>query len=144
MKRLMASFIMVLMSVSIACAEWSVNFRDTYADPKGGIDVAVDNALKEGKTPEMIVQVALEIEGLNPQNLVRALYCAGANGQDIRAASEKYKISEAILAIAYKKSIDECGDRVADSQAYTPVGTGPSFARPAGGRSGSFASRSTF
>ncbi len=144
MKRVMASFIMVLMSVSIAYAEWSVNFRDTYADPKGGIDIAVENALQEGKTPEMIVKVALEIEGLNPQNLVRALYCAGANGQDIRNASEKYNISEAILAIAYKKAIDECGDRVADSQAYTPVATGPSFGGPAGGRSGTFASQSTF
>lgn len=144
MKSLVISFVMVLMSLSVACAEWSGNFRDTYADPRGGIDIAVENALKEGKTPEMIIEVGLEIEGLNPQNLVRALYCAGASGQDVRAAAEKYKITEALIAAAYKKSIDECGDRVADSQAYTPVATGPSFATPTGGRTGSFSSQATF
>lgn len=140
----MIALVMVLMSVSIACAEWIVDFRDTYASK--GIDKAVEDALKEGRNPDLIVEAGLEIQGLNPQNLVRALFCAGANGQDIRAAAEKYKITEPIVAAGYKKSIDECGDRVADSQAYTPVGGGPSFSTPSGGggRSGSYASESRF
>ncbi|MBU1564282.1 MAG: hypothetical protein KJ630_01475 [Proteobacteria bacterium] len=142
MKRLLIACVMVLFSVSIASAEWIVDFRDTYSAE--GIDKAVENALKDGKNPEIIVEIGLEIEGLNPQNLVRALYCAGASGQDIRAAAEKWQIAEPIIAAGYKKSIDECGDRVADSQAYTPVGTGPSFATPRGGRNGSYASESTF
>jgi len=142
MNRLVIACLMVLLSVSFASAEWIVDFRDTYA--ADGIDKAVENALKDGKNPEMIVEVGLKMEGLNPQNLVRALYCAGASGQDIRAAAEKWNISEPIIAAGYKKSIDECGDRVADSQAYTPVGTGPSFATPSGGRSGKNPSPSTF
>ena len=141
MKKMMITCVMLLMSVSIAYAEWMVDFKDNYAAK--GIDNAVENALKEGKKPDVIVEVAMEIEGLNPQNLVRALYCAGASGQDIRAAAEKYKISEPIIAAGYKKSVDECGDRVADSQAYTPVG-GPSFSTPSGGRSGNFVSTSRF
>ncbi len=142
MKKFGIACVMVLFSVSIACAEWMVDFRDTYSTE--GIDKAVEKALKDGRNPDLIVEVGLEIEGLNPQNLVRALYCAGASGQDIRAAAEKWKISEPIVVAGYKKSIDECGDRVADSQAYTPVATGPSFATPSGGRGGSFASPSTF
>ena len=142
MKKMVIACAMLLMSATVACAEWMVDFRDTYASK--GIDKAVEDALKEGKNPALIVEVGVEIEGLNPQNLVRALYCAGASGQDIRAAAEKYQISEPIVVAGYKKSIDECGDRVADSQAYTPVASGPSFSTPSGGRSGSFASTSRF
>lgn len=139
MKRMIMALAMVFLSVSVVCAEWLVDFRDTYASK--GIDKAVEDAMKNGKNPDLIVEAGLDIQGLNPQNLVRALYCAGASGQDIRAAAEKYKISEPIVAAGYKKSIDECGDRVADSQAFTPPGSGgPSFSTPSGGRSGSFAS----
>ena len=134
MKSLVVACVMVLFSVSLACAEWNVDFRNTYA--ADGIDKAVENALKDGKKPDLIVEVAVEIEGLNPQNLIRALYCAGATGQDIRAAAEKYNIPFPIVTAGYKKSIDECGDRVADSQAYTPVDSGPNFTRPVVGRSG--------
>ncbi len=86
--------------------------------------------------------MALELEGLNPQNLIKALYCAGAKGQDIREAAEKYNISEMILAAGFKKSKAECSDMVADAQAYTPVGLGPSFATPVSTRGGSLASPS--
>lgn len=141
MRRLLLAWVLVLCSISIACAEWLVDFRDTYVAE--GIDKAVENALKDGKTPDLIVENGLELEGLNPQNLIKALYCAGAKGEDIRAAAEKYTLSEVIVAAGYKKSKAECGDQVADSQAYTPVGEqGPSFATPTHGRSGSLASPS--
>lgn len=141
MKGIAAACVLVLFSVSIACAEWLVDFRNTYVSE--GIDKAVENALKDGKTPVLIVENSLELEGLNPQNLIKALYCAGANGQDIREAAEKYNISEMILAAGYKKSKAECADQVADTQAYTPAGNlGPSFATPTRGRNGSFASPS--
>jgi hypothetical protein len=138
MKKIWLACFLLMFGASMACAEWMVDFKNTYA--KEGVDKAVVNALKEGKSPEAIVELGVEIEGLNPQNLIRALYCAGANGQDVRTAAEKYSISEPILVAGYKKAIDECGDRVADSQAYTPVATGPSFATPVGGRSGRSAS----
>lgn len=140
MKRLVIACILVVFGFSTAFAEWMVDFKNTYT--KEGIDKAVENALKEGQSPDAIVQLGVEIEGLNPQNLIRALYCAGANGQDVRAAAEKFSISEPILIAGYKKAIDECGDRVTDAQAYTPVATGPSFATPSGGRAGRLASPS--
>ena len=140
MKRLATACMLVLFSVSIACAEWLVDFRDTYVSE--GIDKAVENALKAGKTPDLIVENGLELEGLNPQNLIKALYCGGANGQDIREAAERFSISETILAAGFKKSVAECGDQVADSQAYTPADRGPSFTTPRRVRNGSFASPS--
>lgn len=142
MKRLLLACLLVLLNVSFASAEWKVDFRDIYVAE--GIDKAVENALKDGKNPDTIVEVGVQIEDLNPQNLIRALYCAGASGQDVRAAAEKYNITEGIVAAGYKKSIDECGDRVADSQAYTPVATGPSFSTPSGGSNNSFSSPATF
>ena len=142
MKSIVTACFLVLFSVSIACADWLVDFRDTYVAE--GIDKAVENALKEGKTPDLIVENGLELEGLNPQNLIRALYCAGANGQDVREAAEKWNISEVIVAAGYKKSQAECGDQDADTQAYTPPGSqGPSFATPRRARNGTFASPSS-
>jgi hypothetical protein len=130
------------MSFSIAFAEWLVDFRDTYV--KEGIDKAVVIAMKEGANPDLIVENGLHLDGLNPQNLVKALYCAGAKGQDIRAAAEKYNISEVVVAAGYKKSVAECGDQVADSQAYTPYATDRSFVTPSAGRSGTLASPDRF
>jgi hypothetical protein len=136
MRRLAVACVVVLMSFSIAFAEWLVDFRDTYV--KEGIDKAVENAMKGGANPDLIVENGLQLEGLNPQNLVKALYCAGAKGQDIRSAAEKYNISEVIVAAGYKKALAECSDQIADAQAYTPVSTGPSFTTPSGGRSGTY------
>ncbi len=140
MKKIVIACLLVLMSVSVAFAEWLVDFRDIYV--KQGIDKAVVSALKEGANPDLIVENGLKLEGLNPENLVKALYCAGAKGQDIRDAAKKYDISELIVAAGFKKSVAECADKVADSQAYTPVATGPSFTGPSTGPSGTFASPS--
>ena len=119
MKKITIACILVLISISVAFAQWLGDFNDTYV--KAGIDKAVENALKGGVNPDLIVENGMKLEGLNPQNLVKALYCAGAKGQDIRAAAEKWNISEVILAAGFKKSIAECND--VDTQAYTPADT---------------------
>ena len=118
MKKGILGCLLVLLCATIALAEWQVEFKEKYA--KEGIDQAVIDAMKEGALPIEIVETGLQLEGLNPQNLVKALYCAGANGQDITDAAKKYEISELVLAAGYKKSVEECGEIVADSQAYTP------------------------
>lgn len=145
MKKKIAGCLMVLLFATTAFAEWKVDFKEKYA--KEGIDPAVVGAMKEGVLPVEIVENGLQLEGLNPQNLVKALYCAGANGQDVTDAAKKYNISEIIVAAGYKKSVEECGDQVADSQAYTPVATGgrASFGgAPTPAAGGGFASVSTF
>ena len=143
MKKLLTSGVFVLLFATVVFAEWQVNFQDTYA--KKGIDQAVIDALKEGAKPNDIVEKGLALDGLNPQNLIMALYCAGVKGQEIRDAAASHNISELIVVAGYKKSLEECAGAVADSQAYTPVSTtGFSGGRSAGGGSSSYASPSTF
>ncbi len=143
MKKVIFGSILVVLLSTVAFAEWQVDFEDTYINK--GINQAVIDALKDGANPDSIVQKGLNLEGLNPQNLVMALYCAGAKGQDIRDAASSYDISELIVTAGYKKSVVECGDAVADSQAYTPVAKGFSGGRSAGSSGGIFfASPSTF
>lgn len=142
MKRLLISLCIVVVVTGVSYAEWQVDFEDSYFN--NGIDQAVIDALKEGATPDSIVERGLILEGLNPQNLVMALYCAGAKGNDIKGAAEKHEISEMVVTAGYKKSVVECGDAVADSQAYTPTSSGFSGGRSAGGGGGTFASPSTF
>ena len=140
MKKILLAVTMVALFCTPVFAEWQVDFEDTYTNK--GIDQAVIDALKEGIDPDSIVLRGLELEGLNPQNLVMALYCAGVKGQDIRDAAENHGVSEMIVSVGYKKSVVECSDVVADSQAYTPVATGFSGGKRAGGGGSTTASAS--
>lgn len=130
---------------SIAHADWISDFIAIFNDK--GIDQAVVQVLKEGTPPDAIINEGLKIEKLNPQNLLRALYCAGVKGDDIKAAADEAGISEILIVAAYEKSVAECGDKVVDTQAYTPVVTAPTFAgMPAPGvpSGSSYASSSSF
>jgi len=133
MKKVATAIAILLVTSSLVMAEWLVNFKNTFFNE--GIDNAVVVAMKEGVTPELIMENGLQFDGLNPANLIKALYCAGAQGQDIQTAADKWGISEVIVAAGYKKSISECSDQLADSQPFTPVGTGTSFVsvNPGGG-----------
>lgn len=135
MKKLMLGMILVLFTAGSACAEWQVTFEETYY--KVGIDQAVIDALKEGGDPDSIVERGLIFEGLNPQNLIMALYCAGVRGKEVRDAADNHSISELIVTAGYKKSLVECGDAIAESQAYTPILTGFSRRNPGDGRTSS-------
>jgi hypothetical protein len=143
MKRLIISTLLGFFIVSPALADWIEDFSINFEDK--GVEFAVPKALEEGKTPSDIIKEGLKLTALNPQNLLKALYCSGADGDDIKIGADANDISEIIVVAAFKKSVVECGDAVADSQAYTPGG--PSFAGPPGGGGGggnSFASPSTF
>lgn len=118
MKQLIISTFLSLFLVSTALADWVTDFDLNLGNK--GIEVAVEKALEVGQTPTDIVDKAITIEGLNPQNVLKALYCAGAAGDDIKRAADSAGISELILLTAFEKSVAECGDTMADSQAYTP------------------------
>ena len=124
MKRITIACILVVLSFSLAFADWVGDFNDMYA--KDGIDKAVEKAMKQGGTPDLIVENGLKLKGLNPQNLVKALFCAGAKGVDIGAAATKYDISKDILEAGYKKSLAECND----VQPYTPIADDVAFSPP--------------
>jgi len=126
MKHIVISVFLCLLLASPAFADWIEDFSVNLDSQ--GIEVAVAKALEEGKTPTEIVDRATQIGGLNPQNVLKALYCEGAPGDDIKIAADSAGISELILLAAFDKSVAECGDQVADTQAYTPVVQGPRFA----------------
>ena len=136
------SIMLVAQAVSVASSASSI--QEEYN--KLGIEPIVKEMLKEGTSVNSIVVQTLQIEGLNPQNLIKALYCLGAKSIDIREAAEKNGLSEVIVASGYKKSIAECADAMADSQAYTPISDGRYFVGGGSTRAGggSYASPSTF
>ncbi|MBU0961280.1 MAG: hypothetical protein KKD01_09025 [Proteobacteria bacterium] len=144
MKKIFLTILITSITASLAFAAWNDNFQATYQ--KEGIDKAVIAALEEGIDPNAIIVVGQALEGLNPQNLLKALYCAGADGNDIGKAALDNGISELILTAAYEKSVEECKDQMADTQPYTPV-RGPNFVgmpAPRGSSDTIYASASTF
>jgi hypothetical protein len=142
MKKITFTMLFCLLIASVAHADWVENFYSLFKSK--GIEPAVTQALKEGNGPSAIIHEGLKLDGLNPQNLLKALYCAGVKGDDIKVASDEAGISDILLVAAYEKSVAECGDQLADTQAYTPVG--PSFAGiPSPGTGGkSYGSPSAF
>ena len=116
----------VALFATSAAASWLDDFISAFED--SGIDEAVVVALKQGAVPDAIMENGLQFEELNPQNLVKAMYCGGIRGDDIRTAGQKYDVSDLIIVAGYKKSVEECGDKVVDTQAYTPVASVISFA----------------
>ncbi len=141
MKKIILACLIVLMSSSFALADWVDVFKTNYQER--GIDQAVIDAMKEGATPALILDEGLKLSGLNPIKLVQALYCAGAKGPEVEQASRAAGLSELAISTGYEKSVAECADVVADTQAYTPVAFTPSFATSDEGGS-SFISASSF
>jgi len=123
--------------------EYWATFYDNYK--KLGIDETAILAIKEGIQPDAFMEGGLALEDLNPQNLIKAMYCAGYKGDDIKKACDQFEISELVLVAGFKKSKEECSDQVTDTQAYTQA-AGPTMAgvpSPGGGGT-SYASPSTF
>ncbi len=119
MKKVALSVIILLATFSVAFADWLVDFQDV--EKKEGIDVAVVGAMKEGNaTPDMIVEAGLQINDMNPANLIKALLCAGALGADVRSAAENWKISDLIIEAGFKKYPGECSDALAFSDGQLP------------------------
>ncbi len=125
MKKTSLTILLTILSASVALAAWQDNFQSNYQNE--GIDKAVIAALEEGIAPEPIVVKGQTLDGLSPQNLLKALYCAGADGNDISKAARDAGISEQILTAAYEKSITECQDQMTDTQALTSAAQGPNF-----------------
>lgn len=142
MKQLIISALLGVFLASPAFADWIEDFTINFEAQ--GIEVAVPKALEEGKNPDDIVEEGLKLTDLNPQNLLKALYCSGADGDDIKQAADKNDISEIIVVAAFKKSVVECGDRVADSQAYTPIARFAGMPSPGGGGGNTYASPNNF
>lgn len=105
-----------------AIAEWVADFTKSYNE--NGIYVAFEETVEVGIPLEESFPEIMNIEGINPQNLVAAAYCAGAKHEDVRSASVDVGIPEMIVVKGWETAMTVCGDEIADTQAYTPLGPG--------------------
>lgn len=106
-KKLFFPLVVLVFSASIASASsWHERFVANYAEL--GIDLAVQTALEEGATPHMIVKNALPIEDLEEEVLVKALFCAGAEPNEIKKAALDNNIQEDLLNEGFRLAITEC------------------------------------
>ncbi len=139
---MMVIFIFTMMTgTHLTYANWKNTFTDTYIDL--GIDDAVVFALKDGISPYFILKEGLVFDGLNPVNIIKALYCAGAKGEDIGKAAKRLEIDSLVLTSGYRKYIVECSEGMADSQAFTS-GSKTGFVSLDGSGGGTVASPSGF
>jgi hypothetical protein len=123
-KRLVVVLVMCVFQMMSVVAS-ATNIQEMY--DRVGIEPIVRDMLKDGVQVNVIVVDSLTINGLNPQNLVKALYCLGAKSKDIIEASEKNGITDVVLAAGYKKYVAECTGATADSQAYTQTSSDSPF-----------------
>ena len=115
-----------ILCTATAYASWQDVFQSIYQAE--GTQQAVAKALEEGASPEAIITFFLTIEEKNnAQDLLSALYCSGADGNDIKKASNGAGIATEILVSGYEKSVAECGDAVQTTAAITPEETGLKF-----------------
>lgn len=144
MRKIITSLMIMSLWATVAHADWLDDFTQNFKTKS--LDVAVDSAVQQGIAPDAIVKTSLDIATVNPQNVVKALYCSGVSGEDIYNAAQTNGVSELIVAAGFKKSIEECADAVTDTQAYTPGGAqGRGFGGANRGQTGKpYASVSTF
>lgn len=124
MKQVAQTIILALIVLIFACAdamivEWRDEFQEVYE--RSGIDDAVVRALRRGVTPDNIMIYGLKFEELNPKDLVKAMYCSGIMGEDIRYAGERQDLAETIIVGGYKKAVEECREKIGFSLLFVPL-----------------------
>jgi phosphoglycerate dehydrogenase-like enzyme len=105
-KNILIFLCILLVPPSLAFAAWTDDFLHDY--DKLGIDRSVENALANNVTPKEILAFIVDNDQINNKESLKALYCAGANRDEVHAAASKLGISERELANALEESIAEC------------------------------------
>lgn len=141
LKKSMLSLFLLFAACSAALADWTDVFRDMIA--KKGLDEAVVHALSEGNSPELIIETALQVEGLEEQKLIKALFCALAPLMDVYEGAAANGIADEKVTEGYDLALEECPDAMEEKlDAAPPLNRTLS---PAGGAGGTnSASPSTF
>lgn len=127
MKKNIAGVVLIAMmtaSFAFADTDWIEDFKKVYSEK--GVDGAVEITLAKGVSPEDILKYWLEMTEINPAGqeftpdiIIRALLCAGINGEEITKIAEFLKVPEEDVVIGYKNSVSRCGDGLVDSQTYS-------------------------
>ena len=131
-KKLFIPLVLCLFASSLALAiTWHEKFVSNYSEL--GIDLAVEKAVQEDqKTPDQIIKIALPIEGLKKEVLIKALFCSGAKPEKVNSDALKNDISEEIINDGYQLALTECSRRMEEYFNYIPVGStgGANFIDP--------------
>lgn len=141
----MKQIVFLLLAIGVAANSAFAADLEIFEDDvkERGIEVVVEEAVKAEIPTTEIMDTGLKVSWLNPQNLIKALYCAGLKGEEIRSVAAEYDVSEMIVEAGYEKSVAECLDKLEDPQPYTEANQqGPAF--PGGrGKKNTYASPST-
>jgi len=113
-KKFLISFLMIIMSVSVAMATWITDFEDNYN--KLGIQKAVEFAKKDGIDVYEVIGAGKQLD-VTYISLISAAYCAKYKGKDIRDAAFDWEMTKRDVALGYKKAKEECNIAFAESQA---------------------------
>jgi len=126
MKKNILIILCLLLAVpSLAFADWAETFINDYN--KLGLDRSVEIALADNVTPEAIIDLVINNDEINNKATFKALYCAGANRDEIHDAAVKLHVSEVELAKALEESIAECASPlVLDDRDNTGILASPS------------------
>ncbi|MCI5120164.1 MAG: hypothetical protein D3908_03025, partial [Candidatus Electrothrix sp. AUS4] len=102
--------LMILSGAGVAQADWKKDFvsdNDAF-----GMSVAVEEALNNDITSDEILSFVISnSEQFETKKGLKALYCAGADRDDVREAANKLGITVEDVSVALEESIAECGDK---------------------------------
>lgn len=120
MKVRLLIFTLLLLGSTFSLAEdWQQAFRETYSSK--GIDEAVVNALGTGASPDQIIKTGLPIEGLNPAELVKALFCALVPPAYIYDAAEVNRIEDETVQEGYELALAQCAEEMEERKLSSPA-----------------------
>ncbi len=100
MKKIMMVLLALVLTSSIALADWQETFVTDYNE--SGLNAAVTNALAQGYTPEQIIAVAMAIEGVNGTVLASAMCDGGVPVQAMQNSLD-------LLGINQQTVMKSCG-----------------------------------
>ncbi|HBI14603.1 MAG TPA: hypothetical protein DDY20_03665 [Desulfobulbaceae bacterium] len=113
MLKILTAFLVLNFIYSPAFAAWEDDFQNLYREK--GIDEAVLSALADGANPDQIIRVALPLAGLTQEMLIKALFCALPQPDDIREAARANAISNAKVDEGYQLALSECARQMEEN-----------------------------
>ncbi|MHB8809920.1 MAG: hypothetical protein ACYC9M_07875 [Desulfobulbaceae bacterium] len=135
-----ALFLLLLCATLAMADDWAQTFRDTFYAK--GVDEAVVNALSEGVPPDQLIQTALPLKELKPEELIKAMYCALVPPAYIQDAAAANDVTDEIVQKGYELALAQCAEEMEEKATAAPAFLPGKDSSP-GGRTGT-ASPSNF
>jgi len=126
MKKFLIGFIFFFILPPMAFSAWTDDFL--HIEEQEGLDNAVETALHNGISPQDILLFVETNKKISQDMTLRALYCSGADPNQISHAATEVGVKKKEIKKVLKKSIAECGKELAidhriDSKIYASPAT---------------------